>query len=107
MKVPYVPSIDRPRQGYVMAKKMSYFGESENLAWPLDWYAAAKNESGVQFLAGVRYDPDEADEGVVVPTPEEFEVIGGIKNVGNLPQEEFMSAVARSRVLVGVGLPWA
>lgn len=52
MKVPYIPSMDRPRQGYVMAKKMSYFGEGENLAWPLPWYAAAKNESGVQFLAG-------------------------------------------------------
>lgn len=94
----FVPHEDRELQAYVMAKKLSLFGESNNPAWPADFYESATQATGVQFIVGATDDSDTAGE----PVPE---LPSGLINYGLMPQSEFLNHVSESRVLIGVGNP--
>lgn len=98
----FIPADQRPLQAYVMAKKMSYFAPGPQRSWPLEFYDAAAEAMAVQLVAGVIQDA--ADEpNLEVPTALPL----SIENRGRLSQTEFVSTVAHSRVLIGVGLPYA
>ena len=62
-------------------------------AWPPHFYEAASNMTGIQFVLGANDDSSQPD----LPP--------GITNHGILEQPEFMDALSKSLVLVGVGSP--
>ncbi|KAJ6453778.1 hypothetical protein C8R45DRAFT_1112330 [Mycena sanguinolenta] len=88
----FIPHHLRPPHAFVQAKDARYFNGTD-YAWAADFFDAASMAAGIEFIAGVH-------EEIL---PEFFP--SSIKNVGSMPQEEFHAAIAKSRVLVGVGLP--
>lgn len=101
MELPFVPHGERPMQGYAMAKRLSYFAEQRDRAWPLDFYDSAAKATGAKFVAGAFKDTEWAEEnGLVLP-----ELPESITNRGLLNQSDFMREISLSRVLVGVGRP--
>ncbi|KAL0952646.1 hypothetical protein HGRIS_006890 [Hohenbuehelia grisea] len=90
MKIPITPSQQRPMQGYVFAKQISYFYDRQ-FAWPgMLWEPPFE----LKLFAGMRNDTDYASE-----IPE------GITNLGILPKRDFYEQLGKSRVLIGVGKP--
>jgi len=86
---PFIAPDEREDQAYVMAKWMSYL---EDGAWPLHFYEAASNTSGLQFIIGAR------DDGRV-------DLPLGLTNYGVMSQPEFLDTLSNSLLLVGVGRP--
>lgn len=96
----FIPHEDRFDQAYLFAKRMSYFSVDGGAAWDLELFDAAKERSGVHFIAGADDDSEDRPD-LNVP-----ETLGkSVWNYGILPQDSFVDAVAHSRVLVGVGNP--
>ncbi|KAJ6470927.1 hypothetical protein C8R45DRAFT_836608 [Mycena sanguinolenta] len=85
-----VPPDARPAQAFVYSKDVKNFQGGE-YAWAPDFFDAASAAAAVEFIAGVKQD-----------LPDFFP---NITNVGFMPQPEFYSTIARSRVVVGVGRP--
>ena len=81
---------EREDQAYVMAKRLAYLQDE---AWPLHFYEAASNTTGLQFIIGARDD----DRHVDLPP--------GLTNYGFMAQPAFMDALSKSLLLVGVGRP--
>ncbi|KAL0952653.1 hypothetical protein HGRIS_006896 [Hohenbuehelia grisea] len=89
-EIPITPSLERPAQGYVFAKQISYF-YGKNYAWPnISW----EPPFDLKLYAGMRNDTNYPSE---VPK--------GITNLGLLPKHEFYEKVGQSRVFIGVGSP--
>ncbi|KAJ7203018.1 hypothetical protein GGX14DRAFT_461959 [Mycena pura] len=87
----FVPPDTRPEQAFVYSKEVKNF-QGNDYAWATDFFDAAAAAAGVEFIAGVRQDQ----------IPDFFP---NITNVGFMPQAEFYSTIAKSRVVVGVGRP--
>jgi len=87
----FVPPDTRPEQAFVYSKDVTNFQGSE-YAWAPDFFDAAAAAAGVEFIAGVKQD--------LIP-----DFFPNITNVGFMPQAEFYSTIAKSRVVVGVGGP--
>lgn len=98
----FIPPNERPKQGYVMAKKASYLAPRPERAWTFEDFDKAAEETGIQFVSGLYFDGKEQPELNVPDT-----LPKSIKNYGQLKQPQFIAALSRSRVLIGVGLPWA
>jgi hypothetical protein len=94
----FIPHTERKRQAYVMTKIFSSFSPSPDLAWPPDFYEAATNATGIQFMVGAKDDSDATGK----PAPP---LPAGVVNHGLMPQHEFLDYVSRSEVLVGIGNP--
>ncbi|KAI5889172.1 uncharacterized protein SCHCODRAFT_02633734 [Schizophyllum commune H4-8] len=91
-KLPVVAHTERPKQAYILAKRLSYFYD-HNFAWR----DVAFDDAGspARFVAGMIEDADAA--GKSVPA--------GVANHGRLNKTAFYLELARSRVLVGIGSP--
>lgn len=87
----FVPPDTRPEQAFVYSKDVKNFQGSE-YAWAPDFFDAATAAAGVEFIAGVKQD--------LIP-----DFFPNITNMGFMPQAEFYSTIAKSRVVVGVGRP--
>ena len=90
---PFIPHADRQHRAYVFAKWMSYVLDAKDRAWPLHFYEAAANATGIQFILGAHKGDSRGD---LPPS---------LTNNGVLSQPAFMDAVSRTLVLVGVGSP--
>lgn len=105
LQTPYHPFADRPRQIYVLAKKLHYFlqhdyilpAPSGNVSEQLtdSFYAEFSEEANVTFVG--QFKQGEAPEGSGAPP--------GIAQVPRMKRPEFQSMIARSRVLMGIGAP--
>lgn len=84
-----------------MAKRLSFFAPSDDQAWDLDFYDVAANATGVEFIVGADsyVPPHEGPKPIPTLPP-------SLKNVGILPQDRFYEEVSKSKVLIGVGLPF-
>lgn len=107
MNETFVPHADRPLgRVYAMSKRLSYFAEQPERAWPIEFYTAAAKKiqtpGGVNFVIGAHNDTDFAElwKLNIPELPKE-----AMTNLGLLDQNKFMREVAKSRVLVGVGRP--
>jgi hypothetical protein len=87
----FVPPDTRPEQAFVYSKDVRNF-QGSAYAWAPDFFDAAAAAAGVEFIAGVKQD--------LIP-----DFFPNITNVGFMPQAEFYSTIAKSRVVVGVGRP--
>lgn len=96
----FIPHADRFDQAYILAKRHSYFAQQPSQAWPLEFYDAAAEATGIGFIAGAMNDADEKPD-LDVPRV----LPASITNYGVLPQADFIDAVAHSRLLIGVGNP--
>jgi hypothetical protein len=76
-----------------MTKRLALVQGAGERAWPPHFYEAASNMTGIQFVLGANDDSSQPD----LPP--------GITNHGILEQPEFMDALSKSLVLVGVGSP--
>ncbi|KAL0952575.1 hypothetical protein HGRIS_006831 [Hohenbuehelia grisea] len=83
----------RPRQAYVLAKRLSYFYNGD-FAWP-NISLVPPPELDISLVGGIGDDTDHHS-----PIPE------GINNLGVLPKHQFYEELGRSRALVGIGLPF-
>lgn len=101
LKHEFIPASERPPQAYIMAKRMSYFAPRPERAFPLEFFDTAANATGVQLVAGLIQDAINAPE---FDVPESLP--DSVTNYGPLSQAAFVDAVAHSRVLIGVGLPY-
>lgn len=96
-----------------MAKRLAYFLPGPERAWDPEWYArVAEGMQGqgqgegqkkgmgvdVEFVVGASNDPWR-DGSLEVSLP------GGLINLGQLPQKEFVDMIAQSKVLIGAGHP--
>lgn len=98
----FLPHKERPEgQAYIMAKRLSYFAPQDQRAWPLEFYDEAAAVTGVRFVAGAEDDSEERGHELGVPK----ELPSCISNYGLLPQQQFVDAIAHSRLLIGVGHP--
>jgi hypothetical protein len=99
----FVPHPERYSRAYIMAKHLQYVVDDDTSGWPREFYEAAAQELGIEFVLGA------GDEKVFDRYGREIEgkdVLGeGIKNLGPLALPEFLYELSRSRVLVGVGRP--
>lgn len=91
MRIPITPTTDRPQQVYLLAKNLAYFYSDKEYAWSNVTLDGAPFT--VALVAGLR---DHLELGVPV----------GITNLGRLNQTEFYYHLGRSRVLLGIGLPF-
>lgn len=90
---PFTPHAERKRQAYVLAKEMYYFAPNFR-AWDPEFYDAAHEAIGIEFVSGVRGDPT-------------MDFPSRLKNLGYMTPAEFYDQLSRSLVLVGVGHPAA
>jgi len=98
----FVPHEERPEgQVYIIAKRMSYFASQDNRAWPLEFFDEAATATGAKFVAGVTDDSAESSPQLEIPK----KLPDSITNRGLLPQGQFLDAIARSRLVIGVGNP--
>lgn len=101
LEQPFIPHSERPHQAYAMAKRRSYFSDQPYRAWPLDFYDAAANATGIRIVVGTEDDSEwAAERGWKVPG-----LPSSIDDKGVMTQDKFMNEVAHSRVLIGVGSP--
>lgn len=98
---PFIPHSERKSEGYVMAKKLSYFSPDPERAWDFDFFAAAARDSGLRFLMGAENDTIQ-QQGTDAPT---LNIPAGVLNLGLMPQATFYKTLSKSRVLIGVGTP--
>jgi hypothetical protein len=98
----FIPPNERPKQGYVMAKKASYLAPRPERAWTFEDFDKVAEETGIQLVSGLYFDANEQPQ-LNVPDA----LPKSIKNYGPLKQPQFIATLSRSRVLIGVGLPWA
>jgi hypothetical protein len=89
-QTPYTPFAERPRQAYILAKKLDYFGFG--YAWPQIQFD--KPTFDVSFLAGIR---EGSEINNTLPS--------GINDLGLLNKTAFYCHVSESRILVGLGKP--
>ncbi|KAI0036928.1 hypothetical protein K488DRAFT_40011 [Vararia minispora EC-137] len=99
---PTIPHSERPDQVYFMSKKAQWFVSS----WPRDFYDAAVDELGVQFVMGLHDStakvPDHPDIPLAqsnIPFPK------GVKDLGALQPHEFLAELSRSKAIIGLGAP--
>jgi len=77
-----------------MTKRLAFLQEDQDRAWPPHFYEAASNATGIEFVLGAN---DDADGQVTLPR--------GLTNYGFMSQPDFVDALSKSLVLVGVGRP--
>ena len=90
-QMPTSPFADRPKQAYILAKRLAYFGR-EYLWTGID---LENPPFEISFLAGIKDLGSEAN--VTLPK--------GIKDLGFLDKSTFYRHVSESRVLLGIGQP--
>jgi hypothetical protein len=90
-QIPTTLFAERPRQAYILAKRLDYFGSEYS------WTGVDLDSPpfDISFLAGIR-DLD-SEQNVTLPS--------GIKNLGLLDKTAFYRHVSESRVLLGIGKP--
>lgn len=96
---PFIPHSERPHQGYIMTKRLSYFAEGPLRAWGPEFYDAAAGSTGINFIVGAQNDTEESGLAADLPP--------SLQNIGETDQKDFLAAVSRSRVLIGVGRPYS
>lgn len=88
-QIPTTPFAERPRQAYILAKRLDYFGK--DYSWTgieLD-----KPPFEISFLAGIR----QGSKTNTLPK--------GINDLGSLNKTQFYDHLSQSRVLLGIGSP--
>ncbi|KAJ7117568.1 hypothetical protein C8R44DRAFT_626624, partial [Mycena epipterygia] len=97
----FVPVASRPNQAWILAKLLSYFSPEKTPPWTAENYDAAAKLTSVQYALGARIDEGqtEAPPGLVLPTE--------YVNHGKAEKAVFMSRLAQSKVLIGIGNPIA
>lgn len=103
LKAPYVPFNDRPRQAYVLTKRLSYFLKSDYILRATSgvvedqpkstFFSDLSQKANLTFYAQYRHDVEN-----IKPVP-------GITELPKLARPDFQSFLARSRVVVGIGWP--
>lgn len=101
----FIPAAERPKQGYVMAKKSSYLASRSDRPWTFEDFDKAAEETGIQLVSGLSFDGngDQQPQSNV----SDDALPKSIKNYGSLQQPQFIATLSNSRVLIGVGLPLA
>jgi len=96
--VPFLPHSERAKDriAFIMSKYIQFFSPGENTAWEIEDFNYAAEETGVRYISGAR-------PGDGVPGP--LAVPDKLENFGYLPQPEFLQALAKSTILIGVGMP--
>lgn len=96
--VPFVPHSERAKDriAFIMSKYIQFFSPGENTAWEIQDFNYAGEETGVRYISGAR--PGNGVPGALA-VPDKLE------NFGYLPQPEFLKALAKSTILIGVGMP--
>ncbi|WWC63724.1 uncharacterized protein I303_106329 [Kwoniella dejecticola CBS 10117] len=103
---PYVPTVQRPNQIYILAKFLRYFYPGSHPAWEDTGIFQRAKEilqvefPGLEFVVGCRDDRDELSQ---QQTPLELPV--GVRNLGYMSRAEFEAQLANSRVMLGIGWP--
>ncbi|KAF9068154.1 hypothetical protein BDP27DRAFT_1530086 [Rhodocollybia butyracea] len=95
LKTSFVPSEERPKQVYVLAKYAEFFG-GNNYAYPNQTFVPPADEPSLddlKIVAGVRYTADGS------------EVPKAIHDLGALNKEAFYEQLGKSRALIGIGRP--
>ncbi|CDZ96563.1 hypothetical protein [Phaffia rhodozyma] len=92
-KTPLIPREERQKQAYVFAK-MSAFFFTEEFAWSNAIFQRARDELNVTLLAYTQSTPN---------VPEPPSALAHTSHL--LPQTEFFSKVAHSKILIGIGNP--
>jgi len=101
---PLIPHFERHERAYIMAKRLQYLVESENRAWPPEFFTAASAELGIDIVIGASGDDLVGQSGRAL-RPEDV-LPKGVTNLGKLGLSAFIEELSRSQVLIGVGLPW-
>ncbi|WWD19850.1 hypothetical protein CI109_104317 [Kwoniella shandongensis] len=103
---PYIPTVERPNQIYILAKFVRYFYPGTQPAWDdHTFYSRAKAEleqefPGFEFVVGCRDDRNgKEQEEHPMSVPE------GIRNLGVMDKVEFERQLANSRGMLGIGWP--
>lgn len=90
-----MPHAERTNAILLLAKKTMYFYRAQ--AWPLDWYAAVRNATGLDILSGAVPTPLESGGDVGLPA--------GIEGKKKMGREEYERLLGQMKVLVGIGSP--
>lgn len=77
---------------------MSYFSP-ERTPWTEDDYDAASDQTGVQYALGAALSDGETKPAPGLKLPAEY------VNHGRMKKDVFMSRLAQSKVLIGIGNP--
>ncbi|KAJ7509753.1 hypothetical protein B0H11DRAFT_1257251 [Mycena galericulata] len=105
---PFVPPADRPDDAWVLAKLLRYLHPAGGAAWTKADFDAATNATGVRFALGASLASGDVDA-----TRSKEDVLAELErhlpakrvNYERMPKAEFMSKVAQTKILVGVGNP--
>ncbi|PPR01954.1 hypothetical protein CVT24_011103 [Panaeolus cyanescens] len=105
-ETPYIPLAERPNRAYILMKELVYL-YLENFVWEVDYFERAVRDVGIDFVGYWKLTPNWKWEHVA---PEKILDIAdeehGIRNIGPLDQKSFSMEVGKSRMMVGIGLPW-
>ncbi len=98
--VSFIPHSERAKDriAFIMSKYIRFFSPGKDTAWEVGDFDYASEQIGIRYISGAQKD-SENDPPWSLPIPRNFE------NFGYLPQSEFMKALAKSTILIGVGMP--
>ncbi|KAJ6534589.1 hypothetical protein DFH09DRAFT_1091919 [Mycena vulgaris] len=99
---PFVPHEARPVHAWVLAKLLRYLHPWHRPSWSKEDFDATTNRTGVLFALGADLSTDDAE--AHRPILEQNLPTSSI-NYGRMKKAKFMSKIAQSKVLVGVGSP--
>ncbi|KAI0317949.1 hypothetical protein OF83DRAFT_84019 [Amylostereum chailletii] len=101
--IPFVPHHKRPERAYILTKRLRYLAESKDRAWPPEYFATASREIGVELMLGTQEESVMGEDGEVF-RPQDS--LGETLNlVQEMPMNQFLTELSKSRVLIGVGRP--
>ena len=97
--VPFVPHSERAKDriAFIMSKYISFFSRGEDTAWEVGDFDYASERTGIRYISGARKSENDPSGSLAIPKD--------LENFGYLPQPEFMKALAKSTILIGVGMP--
>jgi len=101
---PFVPHLERYDRAYIMTKRLQYLAQNENSAWPREFYEAAAEELDIDLVLGAGEERVFDQDGKEI-WPQDL-LPDGVENLGRLELPEFLDELSKSRVLIGVGLPF-
>ncbi|KAJ7289185.1 hypothetical protein C8J57DRAFT_1164989 [Mycena rebaudengoi] len=95
----FVPPTSRTNRAWILSKRLSYLSPGKEPAWTADDFNAASSRTGVEFSLGA-----ELDDGQTRPAPD-LALPHAYTNHGRMNKTVFMSNIAQSKILIGIGNP--
>ena len=95
---PFIPHSQRENQIYILAKLMSFFAQERGPAWTPANFEGLTNATGMAIILGANNDTLQGGWSTPQLPPNHT-------NLGQLSQPEFLKALSKTRVLIGMGDP--